>query len=347
MTLAHITGGQYVPMVDANRLAQMIIAGVREEISLDRLMHSARGDIKREMRKAATEKVDDNETATRLQKVFNSKKMYVNRMNNAAGAPSKQAEECYSKCLDMADIQKQYQKTEPFATTKASDMDYKLQEEQAVTIEQAKRIVQKAKNWDYSAEEPTERKSTACKYGAKCHDSSSYHRAKFSHPEHSDDLSTRRSHETRSDAHTTRNRETNSHNREDNQQTKCRYGAGCFDHSDHHRTKYSHDENDDHSTRRNQETNPHFRNDSHSTRRNQETRNDDLFSHKRETNPHFRNDSHSTRGSTETRSNDQNTRNRQTNSHNREDDHKTQCRHGASCYDHSDYHRTKYSHPTS
>jgi hypothetical protein len=316
MTLAHITGGQYVPMVDANRLAQMIIAGVREEISLDRLMHTARGDITREMRKAAIEKVDDNETATRLQRVFNSKKLSVNRMNNAAGAPSKQAEECYSKCLDMADIQKQYQKTEPVATTKASDMDYKLQEEQAVTIEQAKRIVQKAKNWDYSAEEPTTRKTTACKYGANCRDQSSYHRAKFSHPENNDDHSTRRSHETRSDAHTTRNRETNSHNREDNQQTKCRYGVGCFDHTEYHRTKYSHVENDDHTTRN------------------------------RETNPHFGNDSHSTRVSQETRSNDQNTRNRQTNSHNRENDHATQCRNGARCYDHTEYHRTKYSHPT-
>jgi hypothetical protein len=44
-------------------------------------------------------------------------------MNNAAGGPSKKVEECYSKCLDMADIQKQYKKTEPAASTKATDMD--------------------------------------------------------------------------------------------------------------------------------------------------------------------------------------------------------------------------------
>jgi hypothetical protein len=317
MTLTHITGGQYVPIVDANRLAQMIIAAVREEISLDRLMHSTRGDIKREMHKAATGKFDHNETATRLQRVFNSKKLSVNRMNNTAGGPSKQVEECYSKCQDMADIQKQYKKMEPAANRISTDMDYKLEEQQAITIGQTKRIVQKAKNWDYSAEEPTERK-TACMYGAKCHDNSSYHRATFSHPEHNDDLSIGRSHKTKSDNPTTHNQQTNSHNREDDRQTHCRNGVGCTDHSDYHRTKYSHDENDDHSTRRNQETNPHFRNDSHSTR-----------------------------VSTETRSNDQNTRNRQTNSHNREDDHTTQCRNGARCTDQSDYHRTKYSHPTS
>lgn len=104
MTLAHITGGQYVPMVDANRLAQMIIAGVREEISLDRLMTTARDDIIREVRKSAANGTDDRETAVRLQKIFNTKKMYVNRMKNEAGTTSREAEESYSKCTNMADM---------------------------------------------------------------------------------------------------------------------------------------------------------------------------------------------------------------------------------------------------
>ena len=41
MSIAYITGGQYVPMVDARLLAQVIIGGVREEITLERLLQNA------------------------------------------------------------------------------------------------------------------------------------------------------------------------------------------------------------------------------------------------------------------------------------------------------------------
>jgi hypothetical protein len=58
MTLAYITGGQYVPMVNAQLLAQVIIGGAREEISLDRLMQDAQQDIDREMQQAEAEGVD-------------------------------------------------------------------------------------------------------------------------------------------------------------------------------------------------------------------------------------------------------------------------------------------------
>jgi hypothetical protein len=79
MALAHITGGQYVPMVDANRLAQMIVSGVREEISLNNLMQNGRKDIIHEMRKATKDGITEQETAARLQQVFSKKKMYVSR----------------------------------------------------------------------------------------------------------------------------------------------------------------------------------------------------------------------------------------------------------------------------
>ena len=146
MTLAHITGGQYVPMVDANRLAQMIIAGVREEISIDRLMHVAHDDIEREMRKAASDGLDEQATAMRLQRVFADKKMVVNRMKNEAGMPSRIAEECYAKCVDMSDMQNQYKQTMTLPTTQTTAMDYSLEEGKTVSLEQAKRIVQRAKN---------------------------------------------------------------------------------------------------------------------------------------------------------------------------------------------------------
>lgn len=244
MTIAHITGGQYVPMVDANRLAQMIIGGVREEISIDRVMHTAKRDIAREMRKAATDGVDDIETARRLEKVFSDKSIVVNRMKNEAGVPSKAAEECYSKCVDMSDIQQQYKQIQTVSHTKSTDMDYKLEEEKAVSLEQAKRIVQKAKSWDYSTIDQTEKSSnTLCKHGTRCHDHSEYHRARFSHPDN-DNLSTQRKYETKSNHHNTQHRETHRTTRNDSSLIPCKYEERCHDNSEYHRAKFSHPENE-------------------------------------------------------------------------------------------------------
>jgi hypothetical protein len=247
MTIAHITGGQYVPMVDANRLAQMIIGGVREEISIDRVMHTAKHDIAREMRKAASDGVDDIETARRLQRVFSDKNIVVNRMKNEAGAPSKAAEECYSKCVDMSDIQQQYTQTQTVSRTKPAEMDYKLEEDKTVSLEQAKRIVQKAKNWDYSTIDQADNnsKNTPCKHGRRCHDHSEYHRARFSHPEN-DNLSTQRKYETKSNHHNTQHRETHHTTRKNSNLIPCQYEERCHDHSEYHRAKYSHPETDDH-----------------------------------------------------------------------------------------------------
>ncbi|UJR20204.1 hypothetical protein I4U23_023335 [Adineta vaga] len=245
MTLAHITGGQYVPMVDANKLAQMIIGGVREEISIDRVMNTSKKDIAREIRKATSDGVDDLETAKRLQKLFSQKNIVVNRMANEAGTPSKVAEECYAKCVDMSDIQQQYQQSTPtVSTTKSTEMNYKLEEEKTVSLEQAKRIVQKAKTWDYSSIDLSEEKttntrssSTQCKHGTRCHDHTEYHRARFSHPD-STNSSTQRNYETKSSHHNT--------TRNDGALIPCKFEDRCRDHSDSHRTKYSHPEKNDH-----------------------------------------------------------------------------------------------------
>ncbi|CAF1291734.1 unnamed protein product [Adineta ricciae] len=239
MAIAHITGGQYVPMADANKLAQMIIGGVREEISLDRVMNSSKRDIAREVHKAARDGVDDNEAAKRLQKIFSEKNVVVNRMRNEAGTPSKAAEECYAKCTDMSDIQQQYQQLIPTVShTKAAEMDYKLEENKPVSFEQAKRIVQKAKNWDYSSIDLSDDKTsigsstggTPCKHGARCHDRSDYHRARFLHPESS--TTTRNSGQ--------HHRAKYSHADINDHRIPCKHGSSCYDKSDYHRHKYSH-----------------------------------------------------------------------------------------------------------
>jgi hypothetical protein len=93
MALAYITGGQYVPLGDANLLAQVIIGGVRKEISLDRLMNDAQQDIVREIQQAEENGIDERETAMRINRIFASKNIRVKQMRNTLGATSKTVEE--------------------------------------------------------------------------------------------------------------------------------------------------------------------------------------------------------------------------------------------------------------
>lgn len=113
MSLAYITGGQYVPMVNSKLLAKVIIGGVREEISIDRLMQDAQQDIAHEMRKAEAEGADEKEKAKRIAQLFASKNMHVQQMANFAGAHSTLAKESYSKCINMSQMQQQFQAQQP------------------------------------------------------------------------------------------------------------------------------------------------------------------------------------------------------------------------------------------
>ncbi|CAF2902834.1 unnamed protein product [Rotaria sp. Silwood2] len=146
MTIAYITGGQYFPMVNARLLAKVIIGGVREEITLERLMQNADADIVREVQRAEEEGLDDRETATRINHYFASRKTRTKHMRNKAGATSKTAEECYSKCADMSEIASKFKTVEIEEEEKTrEDMNYELDEDD-MSLEQAKRIVQKAKS---------------------------------------------------------------------------------------------------------------------------------------------------------------------------------------------------------
>ncbi|UJR16645.1 hypothetical protein I4U23_003545 [Adineta vaga] len=160
MTIAYITGGQYVPMVNAQLLAQVIVGGVREEITLERLMQDAQEDIAREVQQAEEEGVDDRETARRVNSYFTSKKTRTKQMRNKAGATSKVAEECYSKCTDMSEVRSKFKMVEAKEEEEEEEEDnvgaddkekvneetnYEVDEDD-MSLEQAKRIVQKVKN---------------------------------------------------------------------------------------------------------------------------------------------------------------------------------------------------------
>jgi hypothetical protein len=145
MALAYITGGQYVSLGDANLLAQVIIGGVRDEISLDRLMNDAQQDIVREIQQAEENGIDERETAMRINRIFASKNIRVKQMRNTLGATSMTVEECYSKCDDMHEIQSKYKMSKAKSNEKMEETGYTLKEDN-VTLEQAKCLIQKAKN---------------------------------------------------------------------------------------------------------------------------------------------------------------------------------------------------------
>jgi hypothetical protein len=152
MALAYITGGQYVPMVNSKLLAKVIIGGVREEISLDRLMQDAMPDIDREMQQAEAEGVNDKIKTKRLNDMFTSKNIRSKRMKNSYGALSSAATDGYAKCPDMAEMRIQFRLQSTATPTVldnsayselSSETNYDILEDETISEDQAARMVQK------------------------------------------------------------------------------------------------------------------------------------------------------------------------------------------------------------
>lgn len=182
MTVAYLTGGQYVPMVNAKLLAQVIIGGVREEISLERLMQDAQEDIDKEMKQAEAEGVDENEITNRVNRLLLTRNARVKQMSNLGGETSSVAKTRYAKCADMSALRSEYKIEQPVvpqmpvgrtraevrrmymasaeeavegavaapfasaATEGAREMTYDLKDDEAVSMAQTERIVQRMRN---------------------------------------------------------------------------------------------------------------------------------------------------------------------------------------------------------
>ncbi|CAF1496034.1 unnamed protein product, partial [Rotaria sordida] len=145
MSLAYSTGGQYIPLVDATLLAQVIIGGVREEISLDRLMQDAQQDIANEIKQAEQDGINEREMTMRINHILTSKNKRVKQMHNTFGVTSNLVEEYYSKCVDMHQMKSIYKMTKTTQENKMDEISYALKEDN-VTVEQTKRLIQKVKN---------------------------------------------------------------------------------------------------------------------------------------------------------------------------------------------------------
>ena len=151
MSLAYITGGQYVPMVNSKLLAKVIIGGVREEISLARLMQDAQADIDREMQRAEAEGVDEGEKVKRINQIFASKGARAKQMKNSYGAASTLAKQSYAKCTDMSAVQMAFTSApapppRSAAAMPTAEATYDLEEDEAVNEEQSSRMFQKWQN---------------------------------------------------------------------------------------------------------------------------------------------------------------------------------------------------------
>lgn len=91
-------------MVNARLLAKVIVGGVREEISLNRLMQDALPDIDRQLRQAEEEGIDEKGQARRLNAFFASNNIRSKRIRNSHGVLSEAATDGYARCPDMAEI---------------------------------------------------------------------------------------------------------------------------------------------------------------------------------------------------------------------------------------------------
>ena len=72
MGLAHITGGQYVPLRNAQMLAKVIIGGAQEEITLQKLMETVHTEVTNEMQATGSADIDEEVLSKRLTDKFKS-----------------------------------------------------------------------------------------------------------------------------------------------------------------------------------------------------------------------------------------------------------------------------------
>ncbi|CAH1799330.1 unnamed protein product [Owenia fusiformis] len=112
MAIAHLTGGQYVPLRNAELLAQVIIGGAQEEISLQKLMEDVNIEVVQEYEAAGGEgAIDEEELSAKVYKKMQSKgaKTRQLRSHNAALPEANMKSKMYSKFTNMDDLRMNYE----------------------------------------------------------------------------------------------------------------------------------------------------------------------------------------------------------------------------------------------
>ncbi|XP_070569063.1 uncharacterized protein [Ptychodera flava] len=109
MAIAHMTGGQYVPLRNAALLAKVIIGGAQEEISLQRLMEEVNQEVMEEYRVSGGV-VDEDAMTKAVSEKLKKKgaKSHQLKMNSyALGGPTTSAVRLASKS-SMAEVKEDY-----------------------------------------------------------------------------------------------------------------------------------------------------------------------------------------------------------------------------------------------
>ena len=84
MAVAHITGGQYVPLTKAQLLSKVIIGGAQEEMSLEQLMSEVDEEVQAEI--SAGREIDEDEFAERVHVKLHSKGVRTKQLQRNAAA---------------------------------------------------------------------------------------------------------------------------------------------------------------------------------------------------------------------------------------------------------------------
>ncbi|XP_070579984.1 protein let-653-like [Ptychodera flava] len=105
MAIAHITGGQYVALKDANLLSKVIIGGAREEMSLQQLMDEVNHEVMQEFH-ARGGKVDEDAMATRVETTLKKRKRTTKAMTTDTDALPDVSEKSkrIAELASMADV---------------------------------------------------------------------------------------------------------------------------------------------------------------------------------------------------------------------------------------------------
>ncbi|XP_070579982.1 uncharacterized protein [Ptychodera flava] len=113
MAIAHVTGGQYVALKDANLLSKVIIGGAREEMSLQQLMDEVNHEVMQEFH-ARGGTVDEDAMATRVETTLKKRNRTAKAMTTDTDALPDVSEKSkrIAELESMADVRTELAKPE-------------------------------------------------------------------------------------------------------------------------------------------------------------------------------------------------------------------------------------------
>ncbi|KAK2146229.1 hypothetical protein LSH36_623g01083 [Paralvinella palmiformis] len=114
MGLAHLTGGKYIPLENANLLSKIIVGGVQEEISLQQLMDEVNLEVTEEFN-ATSGDIPEEEIVTKVQERLQSKCAKTKRLqrNNAELPESTDSAKQISSCVNLTEVRQIQEKLAP------------------------------------------------------------------------------------------------------------------------------------------------------------------------------------------------------------------------------------------